>query len=393
MTVVAQATPSAAVPQVRAVDRGGAVGIATDRPDLVEVLTIEGASAEPAGPGDDDAYALPGAMQAAIRTWAQGWAERAGLPGVRPAPSVWCSWYQYWTEVAEPAVLAEAEALAAAELPVEVVQIDDGWQQEIGDWVERADRFGSLAATAGRLRGLGFRTGLWTAPFFAGGQSALAREHPEWLVRGDDGEPLVVAEHWLQPLYALDATHPAAADHLRALFGGFAAAGIDYHKVDFVFAGAVEGRRHADVDGVTAYREGLRLIRDGDRPGGLPARLRGAAAGQRRPGRRHAGRPRRQPGMGAVRGGLGAARRARRPGDHPGAAVVGQVVGGRPRLPARPAVDGAPRRLGRLRRAGGAKRRPGQPQRLDRRPGRRGDGLVPRPPGARRGRDSVRSLM
>jgi alpha-galactosidase len=262
VTVVAQAAPSAPVPQIRAVDRGGAVEIATDRPGLVEVLTVEGAPPEPAGPGDDEAYALPGRLQGAIRQWAHGWAERAGLPPPRPAPTVWCSWYQYWAEVAEPAVLAEAESLAVAELPVDVVQIDDGWQQEIGDWAERADRFGSLAATAGRLRDLGFRTGLWTAPFFAGGHSTVARDHPEWLVRGADGEPLVVAEHWLQPLYALDTTHPGAAGHLGALFGGFAAAGIDYHKVDFIFAGAIEGRRHADVDGVTAYRLGLRLIRE-----------------------------------------------------------------------------------------------------------------------------------
>ena len=55
---------------------------------------------------------------------------------------------------------------------------------------------------------------------------------------------------------------PAPPTTCRRLFGGFAAAGIDYHKVDFVFAGAIEGRRHADVDGVTAYREGLRLIRE-----------------------------------------------------------------------------------------------------------------------------------
>jgi len=265
-TVVAQRSGDSAVPQVRASDSGGAVVIATDRPDLVEVLADAAAGAEPAGPGDEDAYALPGSMQAALRSWAQGWAERAGLPGVRSAPTVWCSWYQYWTEVAEPAVLAEAEALRAAGLPVDVVQIDDGWQQGIGDWAERADRFGSLAATAGRLRDLGFRTGLWTAPFFAGAESAVAREHPEWLVRGDDGTPLAVAEHWLQPLYALDTTHPGVAEHLVALFSGFVAAGIDYHKVDFVFAGAVEGRRHAEVDGVTAYREGLRLIREGIGP-------------------------------------------------------------------------------------------------------------------------------
>ena len=38
--------------------------------------------------------------------------------------------------------------------------------------------------------------------------------------------------------------------------------GIDYLKLDFLYAGAVPGRRHDDVDAVAAYRSGLDLVRD-----------------------------------------------------------------------------------------------------------------------------------
>ena len=38
--------------------------------------------------------------------------------------------------------------------------------------------------------------------------------------------------------------------------------GIDYFKIDFVYAGALAGRRHQDLPPVEAYRRGLRLIRE-----------------------------------------------------------------------------------------------------------------------------------
>ncbi len=37
--------------------------------------------------------------------------------------------------------------------------------------------------------------------------------------------------------------------------------GFSYHKVDFLYAGAIEGRRHSNCSGLDAYREGLRLVR------------------------------------------------------------------------------------------------------------------------------------
>lgn len=45
--------------------------------------------------------------------------------------------------------------------------------------------------------------------------------------------------------------------------------GIDYFKIDFVYAGAIEGRRHEDISGVHAYRRGLRLIREAIGPDAL----------------------------------------------------------------------------------------------------------------------------
>jgi alpha-galactosidase len=58
-------------------------------------------------------------------------------------------------------------------------------------------------------------------------------------------------------------THPAAADHLRGVYETLAAWGFRYFKLDFLYAGALGGRRHADCTALEAYREGLRLVRLG----------------------------------------------------------------------------------------------------------------------------------
>ena len=47
--------------------------------------------------------------------------------------------------------------------------------------------------------------------------------------------------------------------YLREVFGTFANLGIDYFKIDFIYAGAMDGRRaRSDGSGVEAYRHGLR---------------------------------------------------------------------------------------------------------------------------------------
>lgn len=175
--------------------------------------------------------------------------DRLGIRQVRSIPPGWCSWSFYFKHVTEEDVIENLEAAARLSLPIEIVQIDDGYETQIGDWLEVRSEFGSLERVARRIRAAGMRPGIWTAPFMVGPHSALATQHPEWLVP-DVGAGL----HWGEQMRILDVTHPAAADHLTKVFQTLAGWGFSYHKLDFLYAGAIPG--------LDAYRQGLRLIRE-----------------------------------------------------------------------------------------------------------------------------------
>jgi alpha-galactosidase len=224
------------VPSIRAELVDGRLLVSADGPDVEETRS-------------------DGPLQAALAAWADRFAARAAVPALRHAPTVWCSWYHYFAEVTEADVLENLDAVGGHELPVEVVQIDDGWEAEIGDWPSLSGRFSSLGDLVGRIRDAGRRAGVWIAPFLAGARSQLARDHPDWLVAGADA-----GHNWDQDLFALDVTHPAAAAYLRQVFESLLGLGFDYFKLDFIYAGALEGARRDDLPALAAYRQGLALI-------------------------------------------------------------------------------------------------------------------------------------
>lgn len=242
--VFAAADPTRAVPEIRAELRGDRL-----------LVSADGAVTESAHAGD---------LPAALGEWAAAYAGALGVGPIRPAPTIWCSWYHYFTQVTEADMVENLDAMDRLELPVDVVQLDDGYQSELGDWLTLSDRFASLSDLAGRIRDRGRRAGIWVAPFLVGARSEVAREHPEWLVRGadPDGPPAGAGHNWDQDLYGLDTTHPGAAAWLTEIFGTFAGMGFDFFKIDFVYGAALPGRRHeAGVPPVAAYRRGVELIR------------------------------------------------------------------------------------------------------------------------------------
>lgn len=184
--------------------------------------------------------------------------ETAAFFGVepRPAPTVWCSWYRYFLDVTEDDIVENLDAIGRDDLPVEVVQIDDGWQAMVGDWRSLSDRFRSLRDLAGRIRDTGRRAGIWLAPFTALERSELARREPEWL-HGEAGW------NWDQQMWGLDLERGDVRDHLGEVFGMLRVAGFDYFKLDFLYAGALAGTGgRAGPEAVSAYRSGLRTIRE-----------------------------------------------------------------------------------------------------------------------------------
>ena len=198
-----------------------------------------------------------GGIDAALAAWSERSASAAGVTSVAAIPSGWCTWYAHWQHTTEADVIENLAAADRLDLPIEIVQIDDGYQAAIGDWLETAPTFGPLSELAARIRATGRRAGIWTAPFLVSATSRLAAEHPDWLVGG----AFAGAEGNRDFAHVLDVTHPAAAEHLELVYRTLSEHGFDFHKIDFLQAGALAGRRHSDASPLAAYREGLAIIR------------------------------------------------------------------------------------------------------------------------------------
>ena len=172
---------------------------------------------------------------------------RAG--SVRTIPPGWCSWSYYFKNVTEADVVENVEAARRLDLPIEVVQIDDGYEKVIGDWLDVDPRFGSLRGAASTIRSAGMVAGVWIPPFMVDPRSELARKHPDWLVDGADA-----GTHWDVRMRILDVTNRGAADYLREVLRTFSEWGYSFFKLDFLYALA--------ICGVDVYREGMALVRE-----------------------------------------------------------------------------------------------------------------------------------
>jgi alpha-galactosidase len=184
--------------------------------------------------------------------------------------SGWCSWYHYFGSVCEDDLRRNLEALAAArdELPVEVVQLDDGWQRAIGDWRETNAKFPSgLAGIAGAIRDAGFIAGLWTAPFCVVPGSATASRHGDWLLRGEEGPALALLHpDWSADgrVFALDPSRPEVRAWLTELFAALVEHGFQHLKIDFLHAACLEASAADPGMGrAERLRAGLEAIRRG----------------------------------------------------------------------------------------------------------------------------------
>ncbi len=187
----------------------------------------------------------------------------------------WCSWYHYFHAITEDEMRSNLHALKdlRAQFPIEVVQLDDGYQAALGDWDRTNEKFPSgLKALADEIRDAGFIAGIWTAPFLAARDSHLMREHGDWFIKlAENGEPLRAGynPNWTADAdkyaYALDPSHPEFAAHLELLFKKLVEEfGYQYLKLDFLYAAAAEGIRYEPaMTRAETLRRGLEAIRRG----------------------------------------------------------------------------------------------------------------------------------
>jgi alpha-galactosidase len=190
-------------------------------------------------------------------------------------PQGWCSWYCFGPQVTATQVMENLDWISKHAPQLRYVQIDDGYQPAMGDWLATGKAFGGdIRAVLKEIKKRGFEPALWVAPFIAEQNSQLFREHPEWFMRDADGKPLpsdrVSFGGWRHgPWYALDATQAPVQRHLENLFRTLNQEwGVTYFKLDANFWGALHGAKLADANAtrVEAYRRGMRAILRGAGP-------------------------------------------------------------------------------------------------------------------------------
>ena len=150
----------------------------------------------------------------------------------------------YYEKITQDIVLENLEAFAREKVPVDVFQIDDGYQQAVGDWLSANHKFPEgMKAIARRVHEAGYKAGLWLAPFICEEKSALLREHPDFVLKDENGKRVVAGYNpfnWSGQFYALDFYHPPVREYLKKVFDTVLQEwGFDLVKLDFLYAVAM----------------------------------------------------------------------------------------------------------------------------------------------------------
>ena len=190
----------------------------------------------------------------------------------------WESWYNFYTNIDESIILDNCQSLVSTnnflrlrffdEGNAAVYQIDDGWQQGIGQWEVNRRRFPrGLSVTAKEISSKGCIPGLWIAPFIIDINTQFAQEHTDWILKGPGGKPLPAG---FNPLwgkaprfeyYALDLSRGDVITHLEVLFDKIINEwGFRYIKIDFLFAGMLTGSFTNPGPAYEWYERALNII-------------------------------------------------------------------------------------------------------------------------------------
>lgn len=201
-----------------------------------------------------------------MQKYAQQYFQKYALPRKADAPSAigWTSWYYHYADIDEKLIEDNLNAYTENELPIDIFQIDDGYQQAVGDWLITNKKFPSgMKTLADKIHAKGFKAGIWLAPFVAAKKSELFKKQPDWFIKKPNGKHLMVAKNviWKGPYYALDIYHPEAREYIKKVIKTILRNwNYDLIKVDFLFAACLQPR-HDRTRGQIMY-DGMRLLHE-----------------------------------------------------------------------------------------------------------------------------------
>ncbi|MCC6583356.1 MAG: alpha-galactosidase [Chitinophagales bacterium] len=177
----------------------------------------------------------------------QNYFEAQLLKPINAKPAIgWTSWYYYYTNISEKIIEDNLNAFVNNKVPIEIFQIDDGWQKAVGDWLNFDKKFpNGLTGIVDKIHAQKVKAGLWLAPLACEKDSFIVREKPDWILKNKDGSFLKIGFNpmWSYWFYALDVYNEEVRAYLKKVFHTILHEwNFDLVKLDFLYGTALVAR-------------------------------------------------------------------------------------------------------------------------------------------------------
>ncbi len=182
-------------------------------------------------------------------------------------PVGWCSWYEYYTHISPKNLLSNIKLISdlKADIPLDLIQIDDGFEKAVGDWLDFKPEFlEGLEPLTQAIRSAGYTPGVWLAPFIVHPSSMVYRNHQEMILKKENGKFVKSGWNWNNFTTSLDMSHPAAREYIyKVIDTAVNTWGFPYLKLDFLYAAAIPGKHYDQtLTRAQIYDSAMCLVRD-----------------------------------------------------------------------------------------------------------------------------------
>ncbi len=156
------------------------------------------------------------------------------------------TWMQLVYDQTQDGVLAYAKGILAHGFKAGIIMIDEGWQNDYGDWTFNKARFPEPKKMIDELHAMGFKVMLWLVPYVScSGKkfvkhtcSALTDDYDKYFLRTKSGLPAIM--HWWNGYSAvLDMTNEWDRNYLKvqldALISDYGVDGFKFDGGDMAF--------------------------------------------------------------------------------------------------------------------------------------------------------------
>ena len=174
----------------------------------------------------------------------------------------WTSFQDFRTSFSFKYLLEQLQALDEIKpaIPLRTIQVGSGYCIP-GDWLDNNNLWPkSMDSVAREIFSRRYRAGIYVAPFVAHEKSRIFRNHPRWILKDKDDNPIVMDQDADGKLYALDLNHDDVKNHISKVFRNFLEMGFTYYELDHLDWGLQDSSELPRTKKIKSSVQALRAI-------------------------------------------------------------------------------------------------------------------------------------